>query len=67
MRAPKSWLSEYVEIPAKLSDHDIAEGLVRVGFEVEEIITQGSDLTGPLVVGKVLAIEELTEHKKPIR
>ncbi len=67
MRAPKSWLSEYVEIPAKLSDHDIAEGLVRVGFEVEEIITQGSDLTGPLVVGKVLAIEELKEHKKPIR
>ena len=67
MRAPKSWLSEYVEIPAQLSDHDIAEGLVRVGFEVEEIITQGSDLTGPLVVGKVLAIEELTEHKKPIR
>lgn len=67
MRAPKSWLSEYVEIPAKLSDHDIAEGLVRVGFEVEEIITQGSDLTGPLVVGNVLAIEELKEHKKPIR
>lgn len=67
MRAPKSWLSEYVEIPAKLSDHDLAEGLVRVGFEVEEIITQGSDLTGPLVVGKVLAIEELKEHKKPIR
>ena len=67
MRAPKSWLSEYVEIPAQLNDHDIAEGLVRVGFEVEEIITQGSDLTGPLVVGKVLAIEELKEHKKPIR
>jgi len=67
MRAPKSWLSEYVEIPAQLSDHDIAEGLVRVGFEVEEIITQGSDLTGPLVIGKVLAIEELKDHKKPIR
>lgn len=67
MRAPKSWLAEYVELPANLSDHEIAEGLVRVGFEVEEVISQGNDLTGPLVVGKVLAIEELKEHKKPIR
>lgn len=67
MRAPKSWISEYVDLPPNLTDQQIAEGLVRVGFEVEEIIAQGADLTGPLVVGKVLAIEELKEHKKPIR
>ena len=67
MRAPKSWISEYVELPANLTDQQIADGLVRVGFEVEEIIVQGADLTGPVVVGKVLAIEELKEHKKPIR
>ena len=67
MRAPKSWIAEYVNLPAELSDQQIADGLVRVGFEVEEIIIEGADLTGPLVVGKVLAIEELKEHKKPIR
>lgn len=67
MRAPKSWIAEYVDLPANLTDQQIAEGLVRVGFEVEEIIVQGADLTGPVVVGKVLAIEELKEHKKPIR
>ena len=67
MRAPKSWISEYVNLPANISDQEIADALVRVGFEVEEIIVQGADLTGPLVVGKVLAIEELKEHKKPIR
>ena len=67
MRAPKSWLSEYVNIPSSITDQQISDALVRVGFEVEEIIAQGSDLTGPLVVGKVLAIEELKEHKKPIR
>ena len=67
MRAPKSWIAEYVDLPANLSDQEIADGLVRVGFEVEEIIFEGKDLTGPLVVGKVLAIEELKEHKKPIR
>jgi phenylalanyl-tRNA synthetase beta chain len=38
-----------------------------VGFEVEEIIVQGGDLTGPLVFGQVLSIEEITEFKKPIR
>lgn len=67
MRAPKSWIAEYVNLPTNLSDQQIADGLVRVGFEVEEIIVQGSDIKGPLVVGKVLAIEELKEHKKPIR
>lgn len=67
MRAPKSWIAEYVDIPASITDNQIADALVRVGFEVEEIIVQGEDLTGPLVVGKVLAIEELKEHKKPIR
>ncbi len=67
MRAPKSWISEYVNLPVNISDQEIADALVRVGFEVEEIIVQGADLTGPLVVGKVLAIEELKEHKKPIR
>ncbi|MBU6263835.1 MAG: phenylalanine--tRNA ligase subunit beta, partial [Actinomycetales bacterium] len=67
MRAPKSWISEYVDIPASTTDSQIADALVRVGFEVEEVIVQGADLTGPLVVGKVLAIEELKEHKKPIR
>ena len=67
MRAPKSWIAEYVNIPASITDQQISDALVRVGFEVEEIIVQGEDLTGPLVVGKVLAIEELKEHKKPIR
>lgn len=67
MRAPLSWLKEYVEIPSDLSVDQIAESFVRVGFEVEEVITIGDDLSGPLVVGEVLAIEELSGHKKPIR
>ena len=67
MRAPKTWISEFVTLPSNITDQEIADALVRVGFEVEEIILQGSDLTGPLVVAKVLAIEELKEHKKPIR
>lgn len=67
MRAPLSWIKEFVDIPSTISAEEISDALIRVGFEVEEIITQGADLTGPLVFGKVLTIEEITEFKKPIR
>ena len=67
MRAPLSWIKEFVEIPATITADQVSDALIRVGFEVEEIITQGADLTGPLKFGKVLSIEEITEFKKPIR
>jgi phenylalanyl-tRNA synthetase beta chain len=67
MRAPLSWLKEFVDIPASVTPEQISDGLIRVGFEVEEIIKQGADLTGPLKFAKVLSIEEITEFKKPIR
>lgn len=67
MRAPLSWIKEFVDIPSTISAEQISDALIRVGFEVEEIITQGADLTGPLKFGKVLSIEEITEFKKPIR
>jgi phenylalanyl-tRNA synthetase beta chain len=67
MRAPLSWIKEFVDIPSSVSADQISDALIRVGFEVEEIITQGANLTGPLKFGKVLSIEEITEFKKPIR
>ena len=67
MRAPLSWIKEFVDIPASVTAEQISDGLIRVGFEVEEIIMQGADLTGPLKFAKVLSIEEITEFKKPIR
>jgi phenylalanyl-tRNA synthetase beta chain len=67
MRAPLSWIKEFVDIPASVTADQISDGLIRVGFEVEEIIYQGADLTGPLKFSKVLSIEEITEFKKPIR
>jgi len=67
MRAPLSWIKEFVDIPSSVTSQDIAEALIRVGFEVEEVIEQGKDLTGPLVFGEVLTIEEVTGQKKPIR
>jgi len=67
MRVPLSWLREYVELPAGLTGRELAAKLIAAGLEVETVEAAGADLTGPLVVGQVLAIEELTEFKKPIR
>ena len=67
MKIPLSWLKEFVSLPTKVSAEDIAQAFVNVGFEIEGIDYQGKDLKGPLLVGKVLSIEELSGHKKPIR
>src|SRR6185369_582447 len=44
----------------------VAEALVRAGLEVEQVHRYGHDVEG-VVVGRVLYVEELTGHKKPIR
>ncbi|MCX4668536.1 phenylalanine--tRNA ligase subunit beta [Streptomyces sp. NBC_01381] len=67
MRVPLSWLREYVDLPTTETGRDVQAKLIDVGLEVETVEQLGAGLTGPLVVGKVLTIEELTEFKKPIR
>ena len=69
MRLPYSWLRETVRAGAPDWDATPAEleqALIRVGHEVEDILTLGP-VTGPLKIGRVVEIEELTEFKKPIR
>ena len=69
MRVPYSWLREVVSAGAAdwdVSAVDLEQALIRIGHEVEEVITLGP-VTGPLTVGRVTHIEELTEFKKPIR
>ncbi|BBY15705.1 phenylalanine--tRNA ligase subunit beta [Mycolicibacterium litorale] len=69
MRLPYSWLREVVAAGAPGWDVPAAEleqALIRIGHEVEEILPVGP-VTGPLTIGRVADIEELTEFKKPIR
>jgi phenylalanyl-tRNA synthetase beta chain len=69
MRVPYSWLREAVAAGAPGWDvrpGDLAQTLVRIGHEIEEVVTLGP-VDGPLAVGRVAGIEELTEFKKPIR
>lgn len=57
MRAPVSWLAEHAALPAGLRGRDLAEAFVRAGLEVEAVEQTGSDVTGPLVIGRVLSAE----------
>ncbi|EEI17765.1 phenylalanine--tRNA ligase subunit beta [Corynebacterium lipophiloflavum] len=49
-----------------VSPEELDSGFVRVGFETEGFAPL-PETTGPLVVGRVLEIEELEGFKKPIR
>jgi phenylalanyl-tRNA synthetase beta chain len=69
MRLPYSWLRDVVQAGAPgwdVSPDDLEQTLIRIGHEVEEIIPVGP-VTGPLTIGRVAEVEELTEFKKPIR
>jgi len=69
MRVPYSWLRAVVNVGAPgwdVKPADLEQALVRIGHEVEEVVTLGP-VDGPLTVGRVATIEELTEFKKPIR
>jgi phenylalanyl-tRNA synthetase beta chain len=69
MRVPYSWLREVVSAGAPgwdVKPADLEQALIRIGHEVEEVIALGP-VDGPLTVGRVASIDELTEFKKPIR
>ncbi|WP_238011474.1 phenylalanine--tRNA ligase subunit beta [Dactylosporangium sp. AC04546] len=67
MRVTLSWLREHVDLPGDLGADGLEKALVKVGLEVEEMTDTGAAVEGPLVVGRVESIEELTGLKKPIR
>lgn len=60
MRAPIEWLRELTDVDPEAKGADVAATLVRVGLEEEDIL--GGDVTGPLVVGRVL--ERTPEEQK---
>lgn len=69
MLISKSWITRLLNSAGNdfaPSDEELDAGFVRVGFETEGYAPI-PETTGPLVIGKVLEIEELTGFKKPIR
>jgi phenylalanyl-tRNA synthetase beta chain len=63
---PLRWLADYTDLAPGTSGADVAAALVSVGIEEEDL--HGGDITGPLVVGRVLEFEEqVQKNGKPIR
>ena len=54
MKLPIGWLKEYVDI-GDITPQELADKLLSIGFEVEEIVKPRDDVKG-VVVGKVLSI-----------
>ncbi len=57
MKAPVSWIREYVELPAEVSTEQLAARLTALGLKLEAIEKPGEQIRGPLVVGKVLTMD----------
>lgn len=55
MRVPISWLGEWVDLPEDATLEHLHAALVKVGFEEEDVHV--FDVTGPVVVGRVLSVE----------
>lgn len=68
MRAPLGWLREWTDLPESTTGRELAEVLIRAGLEVETVEEAGADITGPVVVGRVLAsVDEPQKNGKTIR
>ena len=66
MRVPLPWLAEYAALPAGATGEQVAADLVRVGLEEEGV--HGGEVTGPLLVGRVLEFaDEPQKNGKVVR
>ncbi|WP_087484312.1 phenylalanine--tRNA ligase subunit beta [Brachybacterium massiliense] len=64
-RIPLTWLAEHTELPADVSALQVATDLSRIGLEEETIF--GAQVTGPLVIGRVLdLVKEPQKNGKTI-
>src|SRR5215207_3869078 len=68
MRTPVSWIRAVVPGLPDVSTEELAARLTALGLKLEAIERPGHDITGPLVVGRVLAFEdEPQKNGKTIR
>ncbi|QSR31373.1 phenylalanine--tRNA ligase subunit beta [Nocardioides sp. S5] len=57
MKAPLSWILDHVVVPAGTTTDDITDRLTLTGLKLEAVESPGRDITGPLVIGRVLTME----------
>lgn len=57
MKAPVSWIREHVDLPAEVTTEALTARLTALGLKLEGIEAPGAEITGPLVVGRVLTMQ----------
>ena len=57
MKAPVSWIREYAALPADLATATLTARLTLLGLKLEALHRAGDQISGPLVVGRVLTME----------
>ncbi len=57
MKTPVSWIRDYAALPDDLASDVLARRLTALGLKLEALERPGADITGPLVVGRVLTVE----------
>lgn len=68
MKAPLGWLAEHADLPAGIEPRRVADELIRVGMEVENVESGADEISGPLLVGRVLSFaDEAQKNGKTIR
>ena len=62
------WLREHVDLPEGMTGRELGEVLIRAGLEVETVEAVGAEISGPVVVGRVLrTVDEPQKNGKVIR
>jgi len=57
VKAPASWIKEYVDLPADVTTEQLTDRLTDLGLKLEAIHSAADAITGPLVVGQVLTMD----------
>ncbi|NPD07143.1 phenylalanine--tRNA ligase subunit beta [Nocardioides sp. zg-1308] len=57
MKAPLSWFLDHVDVPAGTTTDEITDRLTLTGLKLEAVESPGREITGPLVIGRVLTME----------
>jgi len=58
MKAPLSWIQELVALPEGTTADDLTRRLTALGLKLEALHSAASQITGPLVVGRVLTVDK---------
>lgn len=57
MKTSVSWIRDYVDLPDDVTTEQLAARLTALGLKLEAIEKPGDQITGPLVIGRVLTME----------